>query len=167
MLGRMVHVKSSSGELHYLRLLLLHVRGEHATSFAALQRSNTDESAPSFQELAREMGLLQDDSEIGSMLLEASEIITSTAKLCELLAETFVWLEVSDYVALWEYFLSLAATNHCPVSPAHLYSRVDEILHSFSLSMIALGIQAPAGAVSLSPGAGCALAKNRIQFVML
>ena len=106
MLGRLIYIKSSAGELHYLRLLLLHVKGEHATSFASLQSSASLDQLPSFQNHARELGLLQDDSETAFMIAEAVHVLTSTPKLCELVAETFVWLEVSDHTAVWNFFLN-------------------------------------------------------------
>ena len=142
------HVKASSGELHYLRLLLLHVRGEYATSFEDLQRAASAECVPSFQQLARELGLLHDDCETCSMLAEAAHTLTSTTKLCELLAETFVWLEVSDHIAVWDNFLHLMAAHHASYDPSQLYVLVDEILHSYALSLSQFGIVESAASTS-------------------
>ena len=61
-LGRMVHIKASAGELYYLRLLLLHCRGDSAVSFDALKSFQPDGLA-THQQLAREMGLLHGDAE--------------------------------------------------------------------------------------------------------
>ena len=150
MLGRMVHVKSSAGELYYLRLLLLHVRGEHAISFGSLQRSPSSDVPPSFQQLAREMSLLQDDSETASMLADAMQVLTSTAKVYELIAETFVWLEISDFAAVWDYFLDLMAKSHAPVDPAQIYVAVDILLHGYSMSLASFGIARPPNVAALS-----------------
>ena len=148
-LGRLVHVKTSAGELHYLRLLLLHVKGESALSFASLQSSAGDQS-PTFQQLARELGLLQDDSETAAMLTEAVQVLTSTWKLCELVAETFVWLEVSDPVAVWDYFLELMAKHHARVLAHQLYEHVNDVLHAYSLTLDNFGIPKPSTATTLT-----------------
>ena len=142
-LGRLVYIKSSAGELHYLRLLLLHIKGEHALSFASLKSSASGDEPPSFQNLARELGLLQDDSETAAMLTEAVRVLTSTAKLSELIAETFVWLDVSDHAAIWNFFLDLVSAEHAPISTSQLYDRVNEVLHGYSMSLDAFGIARP------------------------
>ena len=85
-------MKRSAGELYYLRLLLSHIRGESALSLASLQSSASEDDHHTFQQLARELGLLQDDSETASMLTEAIQVASSTIKLCEVVAEIlFGW----------------------------------------------------------------------------
>ena len=155
-LSRMVHVSSAAGELYYLRLLLLHVTGQHAFSFASLQRPNATGEITSFQELAREMSLLQDDTETASMLADAVRVITSTSKLCDLFAEVLVWMEVSDFLTLWQYFLQLMSEHHVHVPPSQIYTMVDDVLHMYSISLQGLGISPIPGATVLSNAAWAA-----------
>ena len=142
----MVHVSSSAGELSYLRLLLLHVTGEHAVSFDSLQCPDANGERKSFQQLAREMSLLQDDTETASMLADAVRVVTSTSKLCDLFAEVLVWMELSDYVTLWQYFLQLMGELHVQVPASQVYTMVDDVLHTYSMSLQSLGISPPPGA---------------------
>ena len=142
-LGRLRHVKSTAGELYYLRLLLLHVKGRDASSWSAMKASARSGETPSFEGKARELGLLQDDTETRAMLEEASCTITSSSKLIELFAETLIWLQVHDPVGLWQHFLSLLEANHKDTSPIDVYLAVDEVLIQYSKSMMNFHIHPP------------------------
>ena len=69
--GRMMHVKPGCGELYFLRLLLLHLPGSGATGWQSLQSSAAPHAEATFQNRARELGLLHDDSETLAMLRES------------------------------------------------------------------------------------------------
>ena len=142
-LGRLRHIKSTAGELYYLRLLLLHAKGKDASSWSAMKASGHPGETPSFEGKARELGLLQDDTETRAMLEEASCTITSSSKLIELFAETLIWLEVHDPVGLWQHFLSLLEANHKDTSPIDVYLAVDEVLIQYSKSMMNFHIHPP------------------------
>ena len=141
----MIHVKSSSGELYYLRLLLLHLRGSQATSWQALRRSPSHDCEPTHEHFARELGLLQDDVELFEMLSDAVHVVTSTQKLCNLMAETLVWLDVSDPVSLWQHFVSLMAQQSPQISGYQLYLLVASALSSYSLTLQEFAIPVPPG----------------------
>ena len=80
-LGRLRHVKGTAGELYYLRLLLLHVPGAHATSWAMLQRQPPGGTDPTSQQYARELGLMHDDTETLAMLRDAVRTLPSNERL--------------------------------------------------------------------------------------
>ena len=61
---------AGQGEKHYLRLMLLHVRG--ASSFADLKTVHGIER-PTFKEAAEVLGLLHDDREVERAILEAAQ----------------------------------------------------------------------------------------------
>ena len=104
-IARMRYVKPSAGELYDLRSLLLHASGASASSWDSIRSSCLDNGVPSFQQKARDLSLLHDDQESVAMLTEAARVVTTTAKICELFAETIVWLDVQDKPALWAIFL--------------------------------------------------------------
>jgi ATPase involved in DNA replication initiation len=147
----MTNVKTGSGELYYLRLLLLHVTRAQATSWSSLKRRPPGASQATFQEYARELGLLHDDVETQSMLSEACATLTSTTKLCELFAETLVWPEVHDPRGLWNHFLSRMELSHRGTETNTLYSHVDAVLSLYGSSLMGFNIQAPPTHTAASP----------------
>ena len=110
--GRMAHVKPSAGELSYLRMLLLHVPGAHATSWESLQSAPAPGAPPTFQNRARELGLLHDDEETLCMLREAATVLPSTLRLAELFAEVLTWMEVREPLRIWNGFLQILDSAH-------------------------------------------------------
>ena len=126
-----------------MRLLLLHVRGEHATSWESLRRAPAPGADSTHQQLARELGLLQDDVEIANMLSESVHVLTSLSSLCNLMAETLVWLDVSDPVALWTHFHTLMRSMHAGIELPLLYGMVSDALSQYSLTLTDFGIPVP------------------------
>ena len=148
---RYIHVKSTAGELFYLRLLLIHVPGSAATSWDSLRRPPPSGGDATFQGYARELGLLQDDAETMEMLTEGVRTLSSTVKVCELFAETLVWLDAHDKAAMWYSFLKLMDQHHAAVSPIALYLSVDEILIRYNTSLAQMNVPAPDPAAVLAP----------------
>ena len=136
------NVKTNAGELYYLRLLLLHCQGLDATSFDSLKREQVDGLA-THQQFARDLGLLHDDTETKAMLTEGVNFLTSTSKLCELMAETLVWLDSSDPVSVWNHFLVMLATHHASTAPIGIWMMVESNLQSYSVSLVEFGIPQP------------------------
>ena len=89
------------------------------------------------------MGLLQDDVEVADMLADAVNVLTSPQKLCDLMAETLVWLDVSDPVALWHHFLCTMDKHTPSLSAADLFALVGDSLSLYSLSLQQFGITPP------------------------
>jgi len=115
-------------EPYYLRLLLLHVPGEHALQWSDLKRVFPGDTALSFRGLASELGLLHDDVETQTMLEEATRQHTSTDVLCALFADALVWLEVQDPRKLWSRFLDAMAVHHRAHTACDLWRRVQTAL---------------------------------------
>ena len=97
-IGRMYYIGPNAGELYYLRMLLLHVRG--ALSFEHL-RTVDDEICESFKKACIELHLLEDDSEWDSCLTEAAETHIPR-KIRELFALICAFNEPSTPLELWE-----------------------------------------------------------------
>ena len=142
-IGRMSYVKPTSGELFYLRLLLLHLRGEDATSWVHIRSASPLGGPASFQQRARELGLLHDDAEAVAALSEACRITRSTVKLCEIFAQLVVWMEVNDKVAFWQEFLRLLHEHHANTAVPEAYKCVQEHLLLYKCSMADFGVPPP------------------------
>ena len=89
-------MKPNAGELYYLRLLLLHVTGQGATSWQSLKRRPPDGGDPTFQEHARQKGLLHDDTEVLAALSEGCRIVHNLSRLCEMFAQFLVWGDIQE-----------------------------------------------------------------------
>ena len=73
--GRMYNVSPATGDVYYLRTLLLHVRG--ATSFEDIRTVDVDGTkhvCATYQQACRELGLFEDDAEWSRCLSEATEM---------------------------------------------------------------------------------------------
>lgn len=111
-------------------------------SFDSLKRTQDDGRA-THQQFARELGLLHDDVETKAMLTDSTSFLTSTAKLCELMAETFVWLDLSDPVNVWEHFCSLLRIHQNSTDLSQVWASVETCLQSYSISLVEFGISQP------------------------
>ena len=99
-IGRMHRLSPKSGEIYYLRLLLLHVKG--ATSWDDLKLNpETNEIENSFKEAAAARGLLLDDLEWNKAMQEAAEIVTSGEQLVSLFVTILLNCEVSKPLQLF------------------------------------------------------------------
>ena len=99
---------SGQGELHYLRIMLLHTRG--AASFADLRRVNGVEY-PTLKEAAIALGVLDDDREIERCLQEAL-VISYPSRVRRLLAYLLSAGEVSEPVRILERFVEGLADDY-------------------------------------------------------
>ena len=70
--GRVYTVPPSSGEQYYLRLLLYNEHSRSKTSFKDLRTYNGEE-LPSFRDVCREIGLLEDDAEYDNTMEDAAQ----------------------------------------------------------------------------------------------
>ena len=84
-IGRVHSINPAAGDVFFLRILLHHEHCKGKTSFKDLMTVNGEEKPrASYQEVCRELGLLQDDSEWDQVLAEGS-----ATKLCPALRELF------------------------------------------------------------------------------
>ena len=156
----MYNVKPSSGELYYLRLLLLHVPGVTSWTDFMEGAPRTDGSPipDSCREAARAHGLLHDDVESLEMLREALELRHTSRdrrKLHELFAEALVWCDVADPLRLWSQYLTLLSeqrdvrkdATYADVSDRELacecYKVLDAVLQGYHMDPSTFGIHAP------------------------
>jgi len=159
-IGRMYNVKPSSGELYYLRLLLLHVPGMTSWDdfMQSAPRADGDPAPQSYREAARAHGLLHDDVESLEMLREAVELRHTSRdrqKTHELFAEALVWCDVADPVRLWGQYLALLSEQRDVHRDAtysgfsdqdlacEVYKVLDEVLQGYHMDPKTFGIQAP------------------------
>ncbi|XP_044272021.1 uncharacterized protein LOC123015966 [Tribolium madens] len=99
-ISRMYNVSVRNGELYYLRVLLLRVRG--ATSFESLRIVN-GVVCDSFQEACRQLNLLAEDREWIRCLTEASEK-DMPKQMRQMFAYILLFCQVDDPVQLWNDF---------------------------------------------------------------
>ncbi|CAI9290023.1 unnamed protein product [Lactuca saligna] len=97
-LGRLVFVHPTSGELFYLRMLLCHQKG--CTSFKDL-RTVSGTIYPTYRAACNALKLIGDDTEWLSAFTEASIWVTS-AQLRSLFCQLLLFCEVSSPQLLWE-----------------------------------------------------------------
>ena len=83
-IGRVHSVNPLAGDVFYLRILLHHAHCKGKTSFNDLMRIN-GEKKESYQEVCRELGLLQDDKEWDLVLTEGA-----VTQMCPALRELFI-----------------------------------------------------------------------------
>ena len=106
--GRMYNVSPATGDVYYLRTLLLHVRG--ATSFEDVRTVDVDGTkhvCATYQQACRELGLLEDDAEWSRCLSEAAEMQMGP-QLRNLFVSIAVFCQPSDPSALLkEHFPAL------------------------------------------------------------
>ena len=98
MIGRLVFVHPTSGELFYLRMLLCHQKG--CTSFEDL-RTVSGTIYPTYRAACNALKLIGDDTEWLSAFTEAS-IWATSAQLRSLFCQLLLFCEVSSPQLLWE-----------------------------------------------------------------
>ena len=105
----MYNVSPATGDVYYLRTLLLHVRG--ATSFEDIRTVDVDGTkhvCATYQQACRELGLLEDDAEWSRCLSEATEMQMGP-QLRNLFVSIAVFCQPSDPTALLkEHFPALS-----------------------------------------------------------
>ncbi|GJR71017.1 DNA helicase [Tanacetum coccineum] len=99
-IGRLAHVHPSAGELFYLRILLCHQKG--CKSFEDIRTVN-HKVYPTFRAACEAFGLLGDDKEWDTALLEACFSSTPN-ELRNLFAQLLIFCEVSDPMRLWRKY---------------------------------------------------------------
>ena len=72
-------------------------------------------------------------------------------KLCELFAETLVWLDAHVTHALWSSFAGLMAEHHRHVCANTIHRTIQEHLALFSKSLVDVGIDPPSPDADLTP----------------
>ncbi|XP_070681733.1 uncharacterized protein [Malus domestica] len=97
-LGRVVYIHPTAGELYYLRLLLNHQKG--CFSFDHL-KTVKNILQPTFQAACNSLGLLGDDKEWNSAMLEAI-VTASSFQLRELFVTLVLFCDVADPSTLFE-----------------------------------------------------------------
>jgi len=114
-IGRMYTVSVATGELYYLRLLLLHVKGPK--SFQDL-RTVDGSVHGTFKEACIAMQLLADDSQWENCILDAVTY-QMPSQLRDLFAMVCVFGEPTSPLQLWETFkadlIEDYIRNHSPV----------------------------------------------------
>jgi hypothetical protein len=105
MLGRIRHVSPSTGELFYLRMLLMAVRG--AQSFEDLKR-HAGVTHVTYREACQARGLLGDDSE-WARVFDETVVWATAAQLRNLFVTILMYCDVGDAGKLfdkyWRYFV--------------------------------------------------------------
>ena len=99
-IARIYNVNIKHGEIYYVRLLLLHVRG--ATSFENLRTVNGI-VYETFLEACRDLNLLSDDTEWFRALREASQR-EMPRQLRKMFAFILAFADVHNAVELWNEF---------------------------------------------------------------
>ena len=99
-IGRVHSVNPAAGDLFFLRILLHHEHCKGKTSFMELKSFN-GEKKETYQEVCRELGLLQDDSEWDQVLTEGAAIKLSPA-LRELFTTILLFCTPADPRDLFE-----------------------------------------------------------------
>ena len=104
-LGRIYFISRKSGELFYLRMLLNHVKG--AKSYVDLRtvpvENGPDKICPTFQEAAKERGLLEDDNEAHEALREATTN-QSAFQMRSMFAIFLAYSSISDPLEVWNAY---------------------------------------------------------------
>nr|XP_028964644.1 uncharacterized protein LOC114827138 [Malus domestica] len=97
-LGRVVYVHPAAGELYYLRLLLNYQKGSFSFDHLKIVK---DVLEPTFQAACTSLGLLGDDREWNSAMLEAV-ITASSFQLRQLFVTLVLFCNVADPLTLFE-----------------------------------------------------------------
>ncbi|GJV76883.1 DNA helicase [Tanacetum coccineum] len=120
-IGRLAHVHPSAGELFYLRILLCHQKG--CKSFEDIRTVN-DIVYVTFRAACEALGLLGDDKEWDTALMEACFSSTST-ELRNLFVQLLIFCEVSDPTTLWrKYWRRMSDDIPLRVSKEHHISNL-------------------------------------------
>lgn len=101
-------IATGQGELHYLRLMILYIRG--AASYKDLRTVDGTEYA-TFKEAAMALGVLDDDMEVERCLKEASQISTSARRVRWMLAYLLSAGEVANIARILEQCMKLLAED--------------------------------------------------------
>jgi hypothetical protein len=141
MLGRIRHVSPSTGELFYLRMLLMAVRG--AQSFEDLKR-HAGVTHVTYREACQARGLLGDDSE-WARVFDETVVWATAAQLRNLFVTILMYCDVGDAGKLfdkyWRYFVDdilyvrrMALRNQHYVMPDSLQKKylLKELGHLFA-----------------------------------
>lgn len=119
--GRLTYVNPAKGERYYLRLLLTHIKGP--PSFDAILICNGVKCG-TFQEAAKQMGLVDDDNYIDSCMEEAKHTHMPSA-LRRLFATLLVYCEHVDPHSLWAHHYESFSEDFARQKP----NQTTKILH--------------------------------------
>ncbi|GJY86884.1 DNA helicase [Tanacetum coccineum] len=151
-IGRLAHVHPSAGELFYLRILLCHQKG--CKSFEDIRTVN-DRVYLTFRDACEALGLLGDDKEWDTALMEACFSSTPT-ELRNLFVQLLIFCEVSDPMTLWRKYwhqmsddipLRVSKEHHipnlhinAPELEQYVLFELEIILKSYSKTIIDFGL---------------------------
>jgi len=141
-IGRMYTVHPSQGDLYYLRLLLLHVRGP--TSFAQL-RTVDGHLCETFKDACSRLNLLEDDAEWRECLRDAVQC-RLPFQLRQLFVCILLFCEPADPLSLFEQFVTDMAEDFVYAQMTNVQNKVllamERMLtaHSRSLSEFKLPV---------------------------
>jgi len=110
-IGRVYNVHPLMGELYYLRLLLHNKHSLGARSFSELKTLPNGLTVTTYQEVCRQLGLLQEDGEWHQALEEAS-FMQTPHMIRELFCLILQWCNPSDPTALFETFKSAMSEDY-------------------------------------------------------
>ncbi|MFY7752452.1 MAG: hypothetical protein ACOVQU_11725, partial [Exiguobacterium acetylicum] len=110
-IGRVYNVHPLMGELYYLRLLLHNKHSLGARSFSELKILPNGLTVTTYQEVCRQLGLLQEDGEWHQALEEAS-FMQMPHMIRELFCLILQWCNPSDPTALFETFKSAMSEDY-------------------------------------------------------
>lgn len=155
--SRMFNISLTHGELYYLRLLLLHVRG--ATSYDDLKTVNGTVCL-TFEDACRERNLLAEDREWFRCLEEACQRDMPN-KLRQMFAYILIFGVVSDACRLWSRFRSFLSEDfvrrqHMDENAVEVAAlvRIQRTLSVHGRRLLDFGIQVDIGQLQVSANDG-------------
>jgi hypothetical protein len=137
-IGRLYYVHPSAGEIYYLRMLLLTVKG--ACSYEALQTFNNN-VYPSFKEACQARGLLGDDNEWLHTFEKATTWAT-VPQLCQLFVTMLLYCQINNEHSFFEKIWKLMTDDieyniqralSCPKFQMTDNELKDELLERFTI----------------------------------